>query len=288
MYYRDFLPRLQRKLVAGFGEVYGVWNLDLGNDFEPILCRLLRLVLPNRFGVCRGFVVPMDGDPVGDDVVVYDRLRYPTLRLLGEDDYSQKELVPAEAVYAYIEAKHTLYFGGGGDSLETAAKQVAKVKAVTRVRLRRTDGTELERNAFGMVFGLHARSKKEPASLEAIAADLRKLSWAKGPGPDCIVCGPEVIGLPARVGEVEDTGERLAFDSLFEEATGAARTTALVAREAKVGDQGLAYAQAVVRLLRALEVMGLHPMPWKKLMDQGLGAWAGGFGDPIEHLKGQE
>lgn len=49
-----------------------------------------------------------NGDEAGDDIIIYDRTIFPTLRLLPQEDYSRKEWVPIEAVCAYIEAKHTL------------------------------------------------------------------------------------------------------------------------------------------------------------------------------------
>jgi hypothetical protein len=71
----------------------------------------------------------------GDDIIVFDTTRSPVLRALG-NYLSRKEKVPAEAVLAYIEAKHTLSIHGeGGQSLQKATEQTAAVKALPRVPL---------------------------------------------------------------------------------------------------------------------------------------------------------
>lgn len=78
-----------------------------------------------KYGICRGFVVDKHGNTAGDDIIIYDQELYPTLRFLDTDNqFAQKEQIPVEAVYAYIEAKHTL----NADSLKKAVKQVSAVK----------------------------------------------------------------------------------------------------------------------------------------------------------------
>ena len=43
---------------------------------------------------------------VGDYIITYDQELYPTLRFLDSDNqFAQKEQIPVEVVYAYIEAK---------------------------------------------------------------------------------------------------------------------------------------------------------------------------------------
>jgi len=87
--------------------MHAVHNFDYGDEFEIALCEVLRTILPGRAAVCRGYVIAQDGRMAGDDIIVFDATRFPVLRALG-DDLSRKEKVPAEAVLAYIEAKHTL------------------------------------------------------------------------------------------------------------------------------------------------------------------------------------
>ena len=55
---------------------------------------MLRIFLPSKYGVCRGFVVNRHGDKAGDDIIIYDQEKFPTLRLLPKDDFSLKEEIP--------------------------------------------------------------------------------------------------------------------------------------------------------------------------------------------------
>jgi hypothetical protein len=71
-------------------------NFEYGAEFEIALCEVLRQVLPSRVGVCRGYVVSEDGTKAGDDIILFDAARFPTLRLLGES-LALKEQVPVEA-----------------------------------------------------------------------------------------------------------------------------------------------------------------------------------------------
>ena len=67
------------------------------------VCKFLRRFLPLKYGICRGFVVDRHGNT---DIITYDQELYPTLRFLDSDNqFAQKEQIPVEVVYAYIEAK---------------------------------------------------------------------------------------------------------------------------------------------------------------------------------------
>ncbi len=133
--YGDWLSSVTRQFQDAFGRIEAEYNFDLGPEFEIAICNVLRDLLPRRYGVCHGFVVAKDGTTAGDDIIVFEADRYPVLRSLGED-LSRKQKVPAEAVLAYIEAKHTLRIQGiGPQSLHKAAAQTNEVKALTRERL---------------------------------------------------------------------------------------------------------------------------------------------------------
>jgi len=133
--YGDFVKTMSARFDGVLSEIWTEYNFDYGPEFEIALCSTLRRVLPQRFGICRGFVVNRDGDTAGDDIIIYDRHLYPTLRALDQDTFVQKEKVPIEAVYAYIEAKHTLnLFGEGDSSLAKAQRQVAAVKSLCAQR----------------------------------------------------------------------------------------------------------------------------------------------------------
>lgn len=133
--YNDWLGHLAERFQAKFNDIRTVHNFDYGDEFEIALCEVLKSIIPRRASVCRGFIVAQDGTLAGDDIIIFDSTRFPALRAIGED-LSRKEQVPAEAVLAYIEAKHTLYLhGSSGQSLEKATAQTAAVKSLSRTPL---------------------------------------------------------------------------------------------------------------------------------------------------------
>ncbi len=61
--------------------------------------------------------------------------RHPARRWVVEEDWTRKELVPIEAVFASIEAKHTLEIEGESrSSLTHAFEQAGKVRALCEQR----------------------------------------------------------------------------------------------------------------------------------------------------------
>src|ERR1700722_4680611 len=126
----DLSQRFQKK----FEDMKVVHNFENGPEFEIALCEVLKSLLPSRVGICRGYIVGQGGELAGDDIILYDAARFPTLRALGQD-IAKKEQVPAEAVLAYIEAKHTLYVGEddtrhAGQNLAKALQQTSAVKSI--------------------------------------------------------------------------------------------------------------------------------------------------------------
>lgn len=133
MLYNDYLRKVAKRFDDLLGDISAHHNFEFGSEYEVALCRLLREVLPQKFGVCRGYVVAADGSQAGDDVIVYDQDRFPTLRLLPKGDLACKQEIPVEALCAYIEAKHSLVLEGDGDqSLHKAFRQVRGVKMLAR------------------------------------------------------------------------------------------------------------------------------------------------------------
>jgi len=100
--YRDFVANLAKRFDAVLQEIQVEYNFEFGPEFEVAICKVLRRTLPQQFGICRGFVVDKSGELAGDDIIVFDQMRFPTLRALDRIDYSQKEYVPIDAVYAYL------------------------------------------------------------------------------------------------------------------------------------------------------------------------------------------
>ncbi len=133
--YNNWLGKLAERFQAKFDDIRTVHNFEFGDEFEVALCEVLKSIIPRRASVCCGFVVAQDGTLAGDDIIIFDSTRFPALRAIGED-LSRKEQVPAEAVLAYIEAKHTLYLhGSSGQLLEKAVAQTAAVKSLSRTPL---------------------------------------------------------------------------------------------------------------------------------------------------------
>lgn len=131
--YNDFLKNISQKFLSNFNEISVVYNFDNGDEFEVALCKSLRSVLPNYYGICRGSIFSIDGQSVGDDIIIYDQFHFPTLRLLEDNTFAQKQQIPYEAVFAYIEAKNTLIIEGtGGNTIEKAWNQCQNVKNLKR------------------------------------------------------------------------------------------------------------------------------------------------------------
>ena len=129
--YKGYLSQLQKQALSLFDEILaGVgWNFDDGDEIEVAVCQFLRLVLPDRYAVCRGHIVTADGlISEGDDVIIYDYNISPTARIMDKYDFNKKNRIPIEAVYAYIEVKNTL----DQKSFNKALKQVDDFKAMQR------------------------------------------------------------------------------------------------------------------------------------------------------------
>jgi hypothetical protein len=127
--YQEYLTTLGKRFAADLSTIEAVHNFDYGTEFEIAFCTALRLALPQSYGICRGFAVDRHGTVAGDDILIFEQLRYPTLGLRDANAYLRKDKILIEAVYAYIEAKYTLHLTGDGpQSITRAAQQVARVK----------------------------------------------------------------------------------------------------------------------------------------------------------------
>src|SRR5690554_797229 len=120
--YDNFVENLSNKFHSRLEEISSDYNFDLGDEFEIAICEALRSFLPIKYGICRGFVVDSEGCKEGDDIIIFDQVNYPTIKLNKKDDYSRKENIPIEAVCAYIEAKHTLTDETFDKSISQASK----------------------------------------------------------------------------------------------------------------------------------------------------------------------
>ncbi len=130
--YKDMVGRYSKAIAAELTKMEAIYNFNHGEEFEIACCHILRSLLPSKYGICRGHIITSDNQQAGDDLIIYDRDNSPTLRLLPEGDYSRKEYIPVESVYAYIEAKHNLIVAGGDENLSKALEQVEAAKNLPR------------------------------------------------------------------------------------------------------------------------------------------------------------
>jgi hypothetical protein len=281
MLYRDFIKTLSARFEDSFSKIQYIHGFDAGDEFEIALCKVLRDILPQQFGICRGHVVDQAGNQAGDDILIYDRFRYPTLRVLGEGDYSRKEWVPIEAVYAYIEAKHTINLSGGdGASLKKACEQIANVKAVCASRERvpfdqvdsyfclgkafaltpPADCPDHRNPMYGMILARHVSEKSGDSHLSDPVLVATKAVEAVQTGsikaahfPDAVVLGDGVIGCPL----IPQPGQLPRYGSPFLIAGAQMRLHAT---------PGAAFGIGVCLLLNALDWIRLGRMPWPQIL----------------------
>jgi hypothetical protein len=122
--YSDYVRILAQKFKTRLDNIAADYNFDYGDEFEIAVCEILSSFLPEKFGVCRGHIVNYDGEKVGDDIIIYDKHSFPTIRLHNKSEFGRKENIPVEGVYAYFEVKHTLT----KESFTKALSQVRTVK----------------------------------------------------------------------------------------------------------------------------------------------------------------
>lgn len=133
--YDNLAISLSKRIEDRLNAISAEYNFDYGDEFEIAICELLRSFLPNKYGICRGFVVNKNGEKAGDDIIVYDQMSFPTLRHISKDDWARKENIPIEAVYCYMEAKYTLDISCSKDSnLNKALSQIKNVKNLINQR----------------------------------------------------------------------------------------------------------------------------------------------------------
>jgi hypothetical protein len=135
--YNGYIQRLSKKVLARLNDIEAIYNFDLGDEFEIAMCHLLSDFLPEKYGVCRGFVVSEDGSIAGDDLIIFDKLSFPVLRPIHGNDFAIKQQVPIEAVYSYIECKNSL---NDDEVFSKAIKQVRDVKRLVLTREEKENG----------------------------------------------------------------------------------------------------------------------------------------------------
>jgi hypothetical protein len=246
-----------------------VHNFEHGDEFEVAVCEILRPILPMRYGICRGYAVNADGVTAGDDIIIYDRMRFPTLRGLEEENYARLEQVPIEAVYAYIEAKHTLQLEGTGDSsLQHAMTQVSSVKTLCSQRQQVPGGRDaregwprIRNPIYGAILARQARRTRRSRVLQdpqAIRNHLVNAGNLPPHPPDLVVAGRSNLLIPViRNPQTQQD----AMPSPF-----------LIAGSLLIPQvvQQVGYGSGIFLLLWALDWLQLGEMPWPLILNDAI------------------
>jgi hypothetical protein len=275
--YDDYVKRLADQFDANLTQISVGYNFDYGDEYEIAICKTLRSVLPDKYGICRGYLVAADGRIAGDDIIIYDKFHLPLLRPLDGEQYAQKQKVPVESVYAYIEAKHGLVLEGNGQgSISKAFEQVGRVKELLNTRqavaLRTInrfihlpttpatpEGYPDRRNpSYAMIFARHVKQRANDAPIDDATEILEglksiDLDVKSDAAPDLIVLGKSCLIHP--VGGTED---KPVCRSPFYGSTGNRYLTQ------KPVDRS--FGVALLFLMAALEYMEVGRMNWGELV----------------------
>lgn len=288
--YSDLLKVLSKEIDHYFSRIEANYNFDLGPEFEIALCRLFQKVLPSRFGVCRGFIIDKKGNKVGDDIIIYDKLRFPTLRFLDED-FAQKECIPFEAVYAYFEVKHNLELDINAKEKSTFDKAIEQLQKLEKLDRQKRGINQILDHATlkatlsvrsipgwpdyfnPLLKGIISRkvSFKEDDDKENMAKGildkeqsfkyLCKKMEQGGIGylPDLIVAGSDILAVPL-FNNAKHSNIVVPFAG-----------KAMPLKVVKTRDSTFnALALAICNTLRALEFIQLGSMPWEEVLFNGI------------------
>lgn len=265
--YRDYVPRISRLFSSRIEEMCPIYGFDYGDEFEVALCKSFRTALPSKYEVCRGHAVSQDGSTTqGDDIIIYDPLRFPNTTARDNDEFALKNSVPIEAIYAYIEAKHTLVIeGDGGQSLIKAIEQVGRFKKIVEKRsepeipdwLRKSRPEIFKDSPLNPVMGcIFANRVKRRATDKAHLDDPQEIVTLMlsqkilvEQSFDLLVLGKDLIYLPTTANQ----RELLPF-SRVDEAT---------FRPVIVPDNAMAV--GFIQIATALDTIQLAPMPWLQI-----------------------
>lgn len=283
--YNNYLQTLQKRFLSEFEQIEAGYNFDYGIEFELALCLALKNMLPKTYGICRGYVVASDGDTQGDDILVYEKSSHPSVTARDAKELLRKEKVPAEAVYTYIEAKHTIHLEGSGkQSLQMAIKQVSKVKLTISKRKPRLHSQLLPETEFnginvtvpegypniqnpahGVIIARHVKrtssaqkNMTDEQIFEALDTGEIEIAPQAGCSVDMIVLGEGVVILPAHkaaAGHIEYKAP-FAHDGHTEYAIGRC--------------PGRAFGVGLSSIAQAVEWISLGSMPWSKIALSGI------------------
>ena len=232
MQYDDFIIKIDKQAKSAFDEIAVEHNFEYGPEFEIAICKLLRRVLPSKYGICRGYVVSRSGKKAGDDIIIFNQERFPTIRGNNED-FAKKEQVPIEAVYGYIEAKHKL----NEESLNKAVSQIREVKKLVSERPKipinpitqsfgsnfpgiKSSGIKVYPNygnpIFTMIWSKFSEGDKKSTKgkdvVNMVTSILDQLDRSKDEfGPDMVIAGETSYSIPALINKKKQEGQIFSF-----------------------------------------------------------------------------
>jgi hypothetical protein len=258
--YGGYIERLARKVEARLQDIEAIYNFDLGDEFELALCALLEDMLPAKYGVCRGFVVAEDGSKAGDDLIIYDKMASPTLRSSLSRQFPVKEQIPVDAVYAYIECKHSISDAG------VLEKAIGQAEAVKKLMLTRRARVNPDYEEAGPVYNGKVRDwprtfpplKNQPfcaVFARKFSPDVVLPSSFNELTPDLLVLGNHHIATQTVNLGADGPKSSLFFDSKY---------WAGLSVESAPGN---AYGLGLVTLLEALSWTELLPIDWSATLN---------------------
>ena len=264
---------LAGRIATSLSTIETEHNFEYGVEFEIAMCEALRDMLADRYGLIRGYAVDRQGASAGDDILIYERQRFPTLALRHRDDFARKEFVPIEAIYCYLEAKHTVVLEGTGpQSLWYAAEQVQKVKSLVASRppvlpgqlhpyldlgsgiTAPFDYPPMRNPVFGAVVARHVRKREQAPHLtdpKAIHDLCLQMHLPADNGPDMYILGNNLLLFPVLP---KSTPGQFRYCSLF-----------FIPNKSKLQVQvvdGIAFGVGFVIMMQAIDWIELRLMPW--------------------------
>lgn len=277
MAYKKLIVNITNSINDMMEQISTRYNFDLGDELEIGICELLSELLPQQYTVCRGFAVTGDDDSAGDDILIYARDRFPTIRPMRKQDFSRKQEIPIEAVYAYIEVKHTIFMDDAThpQGLNKAISQVSKVKNLPRAErsllavdpytILQIRGEAIRPHwpgflnpLFGMVLARQVKATPktlwEPHVGEAITFELNQSEQF----PDLLILGKDYLVVPT----VKVSDQNRYESPFFLEG---------ISRPVLRKPPGGALATGLISLLYALDTIRLDKMPYSAMLGEQLG-----------------
>lgn len=62
-YYQNFVQTLSKRVLSNLSTIEVEHNFEYGPEFEIVMCEVLRSAFAEKFGITRGYVVDINGQP---------------------------------------------------------------------------------------------------------------------------------------------------------------------------------------------------------------------------------